>query len=144
MRQMAEAAKTIDSIFNERVPFDGGAIRRAADVLAAHSGAAMATAFERPDGSSTVDWEELARDRTRFDALASELNELARLFGEAVADAESLTPDLRMRPQDGAPGGSLLGARRSQVPAGNQPAEHLFHMMLETCTRCHAAFRRAG
>ena len=48
-----------------------------------------------------------------------------------------------MRMGSSVPGGSLLGARplRSEVDLSAIPAEHLFHMMLETCTACHSKYR---
>lgn len=74
--------------------------------------------------------------------LAARLQELAVAFHQKAARAgNSISADMRMG--SSVPGGSLLGARplRSEVDLSAIPAEHLFHMMLETCTACHSKYR---
>lgn len=145
MKQLAAAARTIASTFDGRRDFSATDMAHAAAVMAAHSGPALVAQF--PPGPAGAGGAALARidtERAEFTALADELQRLAAVFNDKIQGAENLTPALRMAP--GEPmGGSLLGSRKAAPgePAA-QSAEHVFHLMLETCSRCHASYRQAG
>lgn len=143
MKDMAEAAKTIAGMFEGRVTYSGERLKHAAETVRMHA-AAMKSRF--PDETlkaPSVAKEKIASDREEFNQIADRLEELAAtlsLSGDQAPDV--ITQDMRMGDQPML-GGSLLGARTRGVeedPA-NMPAEHVFHLMLETCTSCHAKFR---
>ena len=73
---------------------------------------------------------------------------LAVLGGALAADAagspDAIGSSMRMKPGTMMGGGSLLGGRQkplTDAEAAGLPAEHAFHLLLETCTSCHAKFR---
>lgn len=146
MKDMAGAAKTVAGMFGGTLAYDRAAFRQAASVFASHSGPALVALF---DGAvpvdSTADDEKIAGERKTFDEIALRLGEIAAAFEDKADEAgATLTPDMRMGSGIPMGGGSLLGAKplASETDLETIPAEHLFHMMLETCTGCHAKFRR--
>ena len=86
--------------------------------------------------------EAIARDQAGFDAIALRLHELANAFDDKTKTARAITPDMRMGNASFMGGGSLMGARiKQESDPSAVPAEHLFHLMLETCTSCHSEYR---
>lgn len=140
MKAMADAAKAISGMFEGTLPYSGEALGKAAETVLANSGAAMKMRFpEGSLGAPSAAKEEISSDRQRFDEIADRLEELAAALSHAADQApDVLTSDMRMGNQL-MMGGSLLGAITGD-PA-NMPAEHVFHLVLETCTSCHAKFR---
>ncbi|WP_348646666.1 hypothetical protein [Ensifer sp. ENS01] len=62
----------------------------------------------------------------------------------ADRNPDVLGPHMRMKGGDATMGG-LLAKRKAATPDPMSiPAEHAFHMMLQTCTSCHAKFRVKG
>jgi cytochrome c556 len=145
MRAVAEAAKLIAGMFENKRPYEGAAMLVAADTIARFSGATLVDAF--PDG--TLDRPSsalpaIAGERQTFAGIANDLERLARDLAAAVRKSpDVLGDDMRMG-SDIVSMNPLFSARRKKAEqtAGAIPAEHLFHMMLQTCTSCHAKFRR--
>lgn len=144
MKAMAGAAKSIAGMFEGILPYSGTALKQAAEIVQVHSGAAMKSRF--PDGAlgaPSAANSEIATDREEFDRIADRLEELgASLSLSADKAPDAISEEMRMGSQP-MMGGSLLGARTRKVeedPA-NLPAEHVFHLMLETCGSCHTKFR---
>ena len=145
MRAVAEAAKLIAGMFEDKRPYEGAAMLDAADTIARFSGATLVVAF--PDG--TLDRPSsalpaIAEKRKTFAGIANDLERLARDLAVAVRKSpDVLGDDMRMG-SDIVSMNPLFSARRKTAApaAGTIPAEHLFHMMLQTCTSCHAKFRR--
>lgn len=144
MKQMAEAVKTIAGMFGGKTGFDPAALQGAATILRDYSGSMLFLAFpddalELPESNAAA---AISAERSRFEALALKLREVATAFDLKTRNAVAITNDMRMG-SSMVMGGSLLGAKtsREQADLAALPAEHLFHMMLETCTSCHGAYR---
>jgi len=143
MKDMAFAAKTIAAMFSGDVAYDKTRLREAASAFVLHS-SELSVLFTGSAGSkSEADDRRIAAERKEFDEIATRLEELAVAFDRKAARVgNAITPDMRMG--SGVPvGGSLLGARplRTEADLSEISAEHLFHMMLETCTTCHSNYR---
>lgn len=143
MKDMALAAKTIAAMFSGELAYDKIRLQEAASAFVLH-GSELSMLFAGHAGSeSEADDRRIAAERKEFDEIAARLEELAVAFDlEAARAGNDITPDMRMG--SGVPGGgSLLGARppRTKADLSAIPAEHLFHMMLETCTTCHSKYR---
>lgn len=143
MKAMAAAAKAIGAMFNATVPYDSMAFRAAAETIRARSGAALSRQFETgrslegSHASSAID-----ADREKFDALAADLAIYANvLVAAAERHPDAITPDMRMRAGDARAGGPLARKTDAAQAAGSVAAEHAYHLMLQTCTSCHARFR---
>lgn len=145
MRAVAEAAKLIAGMFEDKRPYQGAAMLDAADTIARFSGATLVDAF--PDG--TLDRPSsalpaIAGERKTFAGIANDLERLARDLAVAVRKSPHVLGDDMRMGSDIVSMNPLFSARRKTATpaAGTIPAEHLFHMMLQTCTSCHAKFRR--
>ena len=145
MKSMAAAAKTVGEMFQGKRPYDANAFKAAADLIGARSGRTLLDDF--PPGS-TGDHSD-ANDKIwaewdQFQILAGRLSVLgAALAADADKSPGAISPDMRMQPGT-MMGGSLLGGRPKPLTAAdvsNLPAEHIYHLMLEACTSCHAKFR---
>jgi cytochrome c556 len=144
MKAIAENAKAIAETFENRRRYDGRAMWNAADAIRGLSGKTIAEAFPDdsfgpPSSASPV----IADNRQAFESLAGELERLANLLaGEFERSPDRLTAEMRM--QNPTSAGNPLLRRKGEAKAGAEaaiPAEHLFHLMLQTCTSCHAKFR---
>lgn len=143
MKDMASAAKTIAAIFSGDVAYDKTGLQEAASAFVLHGSELSALFAGQARSESEADDRRIAAERKEFDEIAARLEQLALAFDRKAARAgDVLTPDMRMG--SSVPGGgSLLGAGPSRTEADLSaiPAEHLFHMMLETCTTCHSKYR---
>ena len=143
MKQMAAAAKTISEMFGGKRDFDGSDLSEAAGVLKEHSGKTLGSQFPKGSlGAPSDAADRIAAERVAFDTIADRLSELAIAFDKQTRTALSITQAMRMG-SSAMGGGSLLGARKSPgvVDLTTVPAEHLFHMMLDTCSNCHSKYR---
>ncbi|HXV29860.1 MAG TPA: cytochrome c [Sinorhizobium sp.] len=145
MKAMAQSAKTINAMFQGTSPYDARVFKAAAETIKAQSGTTLSALF---DGSAVpADSKASAAiglDRPAFDKLAGELRAYASALSIAAdRNPDMLGPEMRMRPGDAAMGGPF--ARKAAVDAAaSMPAEHAFHLLLQTCTSCHARFRTDG
>jgi cytochrome c556 len=143
MKDMAASAKTIDSMFKGQTPYDQRALKNAADTIVRHSGEALVAQFPTVSlGAPSEARPEIARKPGEFAALAGHLQEFARALSAAADEAPAqITPSMRMGA--GAQGAVSLLGRRARVNDDPQsiPAEHVFHMILQDCTSCHALYR---
>ena len=85
--------------------------------------------------------EEIGTDRPKFEKLARELSVYAGRVAAAASDGETMPETMRMRPGEMTEGGPFARKRREPADVSSYSAEHAFHMMLQTCSSCHAAFR---
>ena len=145
MKSMAMAARTIGDMFRGKLSYDANAFKAAAELIRTRSGQALLDDF--PPGSTGDRSEaktEIWAQWDEFQILADRLSVLgAALAADAEASPDAIGSDMRMH--GGAMmGGSLLGGRPKPLTAAEAaglPAEHAYHLMLEACTTCHAAFR---
>ena len=83
----------------------------------------------------------IASSASEFAKLARDLEVYAAALSTAAdRNPQELGPETRMR-------GTLLGSpfapkAEASRDAAAVPAEHAYHLMLQTCTSCHAKFRR--
>jgi cytochrome c556 len=143
MKSMAEAAKLIDGMFKGRTPYDSGLFKAAAETIYQTSGSALVAHFEGnpvivgSGASSTI-----MTERAEFTALANDLGVYANsLSSAAESHTDALTPDMRMKAGDVIGLGPFGKKVDPTTEISSMPAEHAFHMMLQTCTSCHARFR---
>jgi cytochrome c556 len=145
MKAMADAAKTISGIFDGKLAYDLVTFKAAAETIRRGSGKAMVESFPAGSlGAPSAAKMEIDRSREEFAALAGHLETLAMTLSSAVDKApDGITESMRMAPGM-AMGSSLLGKRAegaAQDDPSKMPAEHVFHLMLQDCTNCHAKFR---
>ncbi|RWL09475.1 cytochrome c [Mesorhizobium sp.] len=145
MKAMASAAKTISEIFAGKVAYDAAAFKAATETIRRRSGSAMVDAFPADSLGEPSDAKaDIGQSREEFAALARHLESLAAALSDAADKApDGITQAMRMKPGM-AMGSSLLGKRAggaAEDDPSKMPAEHLFHLMLQDCTNCHAKFR---
>lgn len=143
MKSMAEAAKLIDGMFKGNTSYDSELFKAAAETIYKRSGSALMAHFEGnpvilgSQASSTIETE-----REEFNSLANDLGVYANsLSSAAESHPDSLTQDMRMKADD-VIGLGPFGKKIDPATAVlSMPAEHAFHMLLQTCASCHARFR---
>ncbi|WP_426131398.1 cytochrome c [Pararhizobium sp. PWRC1-1] len=143
MKAMANAAKTINAMFKATSPYEAKTFKAAAETIRGHSGATLSALFDGPattagsKASPSVETE-----RQQFDKLANDL----RIYASALSVAADRNPDVlgpgtRMQGGEAIMGGPLAKKIDAAREVESMPAEHSFHLMLQTCTSCHARFR---
>jgi cytochrome c556 len=145
MKAMADAAKTISGMFDGKPTYDAAAFKGAAETIRRRSGKAMVESFPAGSfGAPSSAKVEIDQSREEFAALARHLESLAAALSLAADNApDGITESMRMAPGM-AMGSSLLGKRAggaTDADPSKMPAEHVFHLILQDCTSCHAKFR---
>lgn len=145
MKAMANAAKTISGIFDGKLVYVAADFKEAAETIRRRSGSAMVDEFPAGSlGAPSAAKAEIDQSREEFAALARHLESLSAALSSAADRApDGITESMRM-PPGMAMGSSLLGKRAggaADEDPSKLPAEHLFHLMLQDCTNCHAKFR---
>jgi len=142
MKAMAEAARTIGELFAGKRPYSQQALKAAAEAIMARAGVNLTDAFAgEAQQDSKADFGAIASSTEDFDKLARNLEIYAAALSTAADRSPArLGPETRM-------GGTLLGSpfapkAEAARDAAVVPAEHVYHLMLQTCTTCHAKFRR--
>ncbi|QFI68533.1 cytochrome c [Sinorhizobium alkalisoli] len=143
MKAMAAAAKRINDMFKGTSPYDAKAFKAAAESIRAHSGERLSSLF---DGSVTAAGSKassiIETERPKFHDLAAELGVYASALSIAAnRNPDVLGPEMRMQGGDAMMGGPIARKPQATRDVASIPAEHAFHMMLQTCTSCHAKFR---
>ncbi|MBX4995400.1 cytochrome C [Rhizobium leguminosarum bv. viciae] len=143
MKAMSDAAKTISDMFRAPESYSSTEFRRAADVIVDRSGSVLAGHFADGMGDPRSKAKpDIVQERNRFDRLADDLRNYALALDAAgEANPGPMTERMRMKPGEPMGGGPLGIHVRSEAELSSIPAEHVFHLMLQTCTTCHAAFR---
>lgn len=143
MKAMADAAKLIEEMFSGKRPYSQKDFQVAAETIQERSGERLSESYrnEPPTGDSKANSDAIAASAEEFERMARELELYASaLVTAAEQNQGELGPETRMK------GSMLLGCpfgRKAHVlrDAASVPAEHAFHMMLQTCTSCHQRFR---
>lgn len=143
MKAMANAAKAINAMFKDSSPYNAKVFKTAAETIRTHSGAALSALFNGSDitvGSKAS--ASIETERQQFDKLANDLGIYASALSVAAdRNPDALGPGTRMRGDEAMMGGPLARKVDAAREAESMPAEHAFHLMLQTCTSCHAKFR---
>ncbi|WP_018237978.1 cytochrome c [Ensifer sp. BR816] len=143
MKAMAAAAKTINAMFKGSSAYDAKAFKAAAETIGSHSGEGMSSLFS---GSVTAPGSKasasIEAEREQFNKLAADLGGYATALSAAAdRNPDALSPQMRMQGGDTMMGGPLARKPQAARDVASMPAEHAFHLMLQTCTSCHAKFR---
>jgi cytochrome c556 len=142
MKAMSAAAKSIAEYFSGRKTYDAKDFRAQAMSIAELGGERIVAHFSTAviaDGSQAR--EEVGIERAKFQKLARDLAAYARQVAAAAADGETMPGTMRMRPGEMTEGGPFARKREEKPEIASYSSEHAFHMMLQTCSTCHAAFR---
>lgn len=142
MKSMADSARIIGELFGGRRPYSQQELREAAENIRTHAGKRLADAFDgEPQADSKADAGMISSCPAEFGRMARDLEIYATALSSAAErNPTGLGPDTRM-------GGTLLGSpfgpkADAARDAASMPAEHAYHLMLQTCTSCHAKFRK--
>ena len=142
MKSMADAAKTIGELFAGRRPYRKQEFKSAAEVVRTRAGDHLIESFVGDQqADSKADAAGIASSQDEFGKLARDLEAYATALSSAAdRNPTGLGPETRM-------GGTLLGSPfgpklDAARDAAAVPAEHAYHLMLQTCTTCHAKFKR--
>jgi len=143
MKAMANAAKTINAMFKATSPYEAKTFKAAAETIRTHSGATLSALFNGPatTAGSKVG-PNIETERQQFDKLANDLGIYASALSvTADRNPHALGPETRMQGGEAMGGGPLARKVDAARDVASMPAEHAFHMMLQTCTSCYAKFR---
>lgn len=142
MKSMADSARIIGELFGGKRPYSQAEFREAAENIRTHAGMRLVDDFRGgAQADSKADAEMISTSADEFSRLARDLEIYASALSSAAdRNPSELGADTRM-------GGTLLGSpfgpkADAARDAASMPAEHAYHLMLQTCTRCHAKFRR--
>ena len=147
MKSFASAARTISDMFAGKQQYDSRRFKAAADLIGQKSGAALRAEFPAGSiGEGSRAKPEIFADWPQFALHADQLAMLADGLAKAAdRSPREIGSDMRMK--TGMPmGGTLLASRAkplTETEISSLPAEHVFHLMIEQCTACHAKFRTA-
>jgi hypothetical protein len=84
----------------------------------------------------------ISANRDHFDQLASDLKSYADLISTAADNnPQGMSPGMRMKPGESMGGGPFGVHVEDKAKLASLPAEHAFHLMIQTCATCHARFR---
>jgi cytochrome c556 len=142
MKAMSAAAKSLADAFAGKKPYDIETFRADARSIAGKAGGRLTGHFASvtaAQGSQAR--EEIASDRVKFEKLAHDLQVYAEQVAAAASEGETMPGTMRMRPAETTEGGPFARKRSEQPEISSYSSEHAFHMMLQTCSSCHAAFR---
>lgn len=142
MKAMSLAAKSISEFFAGRKPYDAAEFRAEARLVADFGGSRLLGHFSsvtKVEGSQAL--AEIGVERAKFDKFALDLAAYARQVAEGATDGDTMPKSMRMRPAEMTEGGPFARRREETPDIASYSSEHAFHMMLQTCSTCHAAFR---
>jgi cytochrome c556 len=143
MKAIAVATKSIAGMFKEPATYSPTEFKWAADTIRDKSGEVLTGHFavEAADPKSKAK-PNIVEERERFDRLANDLKAYATAL-DAAADKNPtmMTESMRMKPGEPMGGGPLGTHVKNEAQLSSVPAEHAFHLMLQTCTTCHSRFR---
>ncbi|RDJ03004.1 cytochrome c [Rhizobium grahamii] len=143
MKAIASATKAIAGMFKEPSTYSSAEFKWAAELIRDKAGQPLIDYFSAgaasPDSKAKPG---IVEERKRFDRLAIGLGSYAGALA-AAADRKptAMTDGMRMKAGEPMGGGPLGTHVQSEIKLASIPAEHTFHLMLQTCTTCHVRFR---
>jgi cytochrome c556 len=146
MKEMAGSIKTIDAIFKGQQSYSAQALKAAAKTISENAGATLVAHFaEKGNGQGSRAGADIWSDREHFDQLANDLKSYADLISVAAENnPQSMSSNMRMKPGEAMGGGPFGVHLEDKTKLAGLPAEHAFHLMIQTCTTCHVRFRTPG
>jgi cytochrome c556 len=138
MKAMAAAAKTISGMFKDPATYEASEFKWAADTIRDKAGRVL-SAQSVADSRQPKAGPNILKERDRFDRIANDLRDYAiALDAAAQNNPGQMSASMRMKPGEAMGGGPLGTHVRNEQELLAMPAEHAFHLMLQTC---HARFR---
>lgn len=139
---MSASAKTLNEFFLGKITYDAVAFRAAADAIRQRAGTRLAAHFTDVfDVNGSDASHQIQSDKAKFDALAHQLETYATQVSRAAQDGKELPDAMRMKPKEVIEGGPFAKKKGVDADPATYTSEHAFHMLLQTCTTCHAAYR---
>ncbi len=140
---MAAAAKTMSGMFKDPASYKAAEFRSAADTIRERSGVnSLRTLRVRGRQPAVEGQAEHSRGARPVRPHRERPARLRRRAGRRRAENPGPMPaSMRMKPGEAIGGGPLGTHVRNEHELAAMPAEHAFHLMLQTCTTCHARFR---
>ena len=136
------AAKSISEFLSGRKPYDSREFKSQAGTIADLGGERLIWHFSSITvAEGSVAREEIGFEREKFAKLAHDLATYAAQVGTAAEEGNTMPDSMRMRPAEMTEGGPFARKQREEPDVVSFSSEHAFHMMLQTCATCHAAFR---
>ncbi|APO68091.1 cytochrome-c domain-containing protein [Rhizobium gallicum] len=142
MKAISDAAKSISEMFRDPNSYRSADFESAAGTIRDKAGERLIDHFA--DGiadSRSKAKPNIVEEKDRFARLASDLRDYANALSVAAEENPvAMTDKMRMKPGE-AMGGGPFGTHASNEALASMPAEHAFHLMLQTCKTCHARYR---
>jgi cytochrome c556 len=141
MKIMSAAAKRLSDYFSGKRTYDIDDFRASARQITARSGELLSAHFSAgiaAEGSNASP--SIASDGAKFDTLARDLERYSRQIADSAKKGDMLPDEMKMRSGEVLEGGPFA-KKKADTDITSFSSEHAFHMMLQTCTACHAAFR---
>ena len=141
MKAMAEASKTLNDYFVGKRPYNIAKFRAAADAIRKKAGLVSARFSEVVEAPTSAASPFIKVDRGKFVELVRHLEAYATQVSVAAQKGNQLPNGMRMKPREVIEGGPFAKKSKLAPDVSSYTSEHAFHMMLQTCTACHARFR---
>jgi len=141
MKAMAEMSKTLNDYFVGKRQYDPAKFKAAANSIRKNA-AGLVEHFNdvvEAQGSSASPF--INVDRAKFEQLAHRLEEYAAQVSAGAVEGKEISVKMRMNPRELTEGGPFANKSKLTAKVSSYTSEHAFHMMLQTCTACHAKFR---
>ena len=142
MKEISAAAKAISEFFSGKRPYQASEFRRNADVISIRAGEHLVARFATTTSAAGSDAKpEIETDRDKFAELSRQMEVYANRLRDSAEAGGAMPQSMRMKASE-AIEGSPFAKRKDKAPdVDAYSSEHAFHLMLQTCTSCHAAFR---
>ncbi|WP_431323564.1 cytochrome c [Rhizobium sp. YTU87027] len=143
MKAIAAATKSIAGMFKVPSTYSSPEFKWAAELIRDKAGQTLIDHFSVEAASPASKAKpNITEERERFDRLANDLKSYAAALAVAAEkNPTDMTDSMRMKPGEPMGGGPLGTHVQSEAELSSIPAEHAFHLMLQTCTTCHVRFR---
>ncbi|NMN69459.1 cytochrome c [Rhizobium sp. 57MFTsu3.2] len=143
MKAIAAATKSIAGMFKVPSTYSSPEFKWVAVLIRDKAGQTLIDHFASEAASPASKAKpNIIEERDRFDRLANDLKSYAAALAVAAEkNTAVMTDSMRMKPGEPMGGGPLGTHVQSEAELSSIPAEHAFHLMLQTCTTCHVRFR---
>lgn len=141
MKTMSAAAKRLSDYFSDKRTYDVDDFSASAKEITARSGDRLSARFTidiTAEGSNASP--SIVGDRAKFDTFARDLERYSRQVADSAKKGDKLPATMKMRSGEVLEGGPFA-RNKAKADIASFSSEHAFHMMLQTCSACHAAFR---
>ncbi|MDP9809483.1 cytochrome c556 [Rhizobium tibeticum] len=143
MKAIAAATKSIAGMFKVPSTYTSPEFKWAAELIRDKAGQTLIDHFSMEAAHPVSKAKpNIIEEHERFDRLANDLKSYAvALTVAADKNPAAMTESMRMKPGEPMGGGPLGTHVKNEAQLSSVPAEHAFHLMLQTCTTCHSRFR---